>query len=315
MFLSSSPYKVISVNMNSLFSSTQQYFSFPVFSQENNLGVLAFEGADSNKFLQGQITADLTKLTDENALSGAVCNLKGQVISNFYLVKAENTILMLMQHDLLEKTHLHLKKFAVFFKTSLSDVTSHYHIENQFFSPSSTLNFTQQENKSVIRDEESYCIQVSQSPIEHVLCISPLNTSLKKQSDTTPLAEVLTLLAAEPLLSLSHSEQFLPQMLNMQFTNAVSFKKGCYTGQEIVARVQYRGKAKKRLYIGAISSLLDEAITAVTNAEGKTVGETIQQASLDGSTLILAVLNISDVEQALFINNEALTLHDLPYDT
>lgn len=299
--------------MNNVFSSTQQHFSFPLHSQENNLGVLAFEGADSSKFLQGQITADLTKLTDDNALTGAVCNLKGQVITNFYLVKVEASILMIMQRDLLDKTLQHLNKFAVFFKTTLSDASDHYQLENQFFSPASDLAFTEQENKAVLRDQTSFSIQISQSPLQHVLCISP-QCEKNESRDNEVSTDALSLLAAEPLITLANSEQFLPQMLNMQFTNGISFKKGCYTGQEIVARVQYRGKTKKRLYIGSINNTVNEKATAITNSDGKSVGDIVQQTKLNNTMLILAVINISDSESPLFINDEALTLHDLPYD-
>ncbi|MFT2111779.1 YgfZ/GcvT domain-containing protein [Marinomonas sp. 2405UD68-3] len=300
--------------MNNLFSSTQQHFSFPIHSQENNLGVLAFDGADSSKFLQGQITADLTKLTDDNALTGAVCNLKGQVITNFYLVKANDSILMIMQHDLLDKTLQHLKRFAVFFKTTLSDVSDNYHLENQFFYPASDLVFTEQENKAVLRDQANYSIQISPFPIQHVLCISPQNEQKYEPLENNVSTDALSLLAAEPLITLANSEQFLPQMLNMQFTNGISFKKGCYTGQEIVARVQYRGKTKKRLYIGSINNTINEKTTAITNSDGKNVGDIVQQTKLNNTTLILAIINISDSESPLFISDEALTLHDLPYD-
>jgi len=300
--------------MTNLFSSIQQHFSFPIYSQENNLGVLAFEGADSSRFLQGQITADLNKLTDENALTGAVCNLKGQVITNFYLVKVEDSILMIMQRDLLDKTRLHLKKFAVFFKTTLSDVSDHYQLENHFFSPASELTFTEQENKAVLRDQTRYFIQISQSPIQHLLCITPQSEQENEPLDNDVSTEALSLLAVEPLITLANSEQFLPQMLNMQFTNGISFKKGCYTGQEIVARVQYRGKTKKRLYIGSINNTLNEKAITITNSDGKSVGDIVQQTKLNSTTFILAVINISDSESPLLISDETLTLHDLPYD-
>jgi len=83
---------------------------------KQNIGVLRVTGLDSRKFLQGQITCDINKLSHDHGLYGAICSIKGRIISSFYLVQENDDILMLMSKDLIEKTLLHLKKYAVFFQ-------------------------------------------------------------------------------------------------------------------------------------------------------------------------------------------------------
>ncbi|MCZ2720822.1 hypothetical protein O1D97_03985 [Marinomonas sp. 15G1-11] len=301
--------------MSDLFTSLKDEFTFPFSTQRSDLGILQFDGVDSNKFLQGQTTCDLSKLTSENALLGAICNLKGQVVSNFYLIKQSETILMVMKHDLVEKTHLHLKKFAVFFKTTISDASQAY-ILNSMFYTSPTMVFTQQEHRSTITKGKTTQVLLQTSPIKHLLTLTP--SSLNPEETGTlkcPLSQATPLLSlfAEPLITLKDSERFLPNMLNMQFTDGISFKKGCYTGQEIVARVHYRGKTKKRLYLASLDQAMELSQTDIQTTDAKPVGDIIESASLNGKTILLAVITISDTDSVLNIKDQTVNLHDLPY--
>jgi tRNA-modifying protein YgfZ len=301
--------------MNDLLTSLKDELVFPCMSQRRDLGILQFEGVDSSKFLQGQTTCDLAKLTPENALLGAICNIKGQVVSSFYLIHYADSIFMVLSQDLVEKTQLHLKKFAVFFKTTITNVTDKFSINSLFNADSSLLNFTPQEQKSTVIEDDGIYVQLHTTPIEHCINLRPIEKPHDKVYSDLPLskAKALQSLFAEPLITLKNSEKFLPNMLNMQFTNGISFKKGCYTGQEIVARVHYRGKTKKRLYIASLEQTIDLTSTSILNESEKEVGDILEVNIINNKSILLAVISISDAGAPLNIDGAILSLHSLPY--
>ncbi|WP_191601273.1 YgfZ/GcvT domain-containing protein [Marinomonas algicola] len=301
--------------MNDLFTSLKDEFVFPCLSQRRDLGVLQFEGVDSSKFLQGQTTCDLTNLTPENALLGAICNIKGQVVSSFYLIHYADCIFMVLSQDLVEKTQLHLKKFAVFFKTSITDVTAQFTIHSLFDVDSSLLHPTPQVHKPCVIKDDGIYVQLHTAPMTHGIELRPIKTLNNEMHKDLPLSQAQALLSlfAEPLITSKDSEKFLPNMLNMQFTNGISFKKGCYTGQEIVARVHYRGKTKKRLYLASLEQPIDLTSTSLLNESKKEVGDILEVNRINNKSILLAVININDTDTPLNVNGIELRLHSLPY--
>ena len=302
--------------MNDLSSFINESITYPFMSIRADLGVLRFSGVDSAKFLQGQTSCDITQLTLNNRLTGAICNLQGRVIANFYLIREGDDILMLLSQDLLSKIQLHLTKFAVFFKTTLTDATADYQLHSLFHSSALALELSDQAHHSRLDQTNSSITLINSAPLFHYLLITPLQEAVP---ELAPLIDTndqhaLALLAAEPLVNADTSELFLPQMLNMQLTGGISFKKGCYTGQEIVARMQYRGKLKKRLYLFTTQTPLSLATSpSIQSATGQVIGELVSLQRLNKRTLILAVINNNAIENGVYIEGQRLENLPLPY--
>jgi len=151
-------------------------------------GFIKISGTDAKKFLQGQVTCDVEKITATQNSLAAHCNPQGRIISLFTLFFNEDNYYLVMPQQLAPIALNKLKKYAVFYKVHLEQGT----------------------------DEKTI-------------------TSLQYKEDA-------------PHIYPETSEIFLPHELNLQESNAISFDKGCYTGQEIIARMQYRGKLKKRMF-------------------------------------------------------------------
>ena len=282
-----------------------------VVMKQQDIGVLRVSGLDSKKFLQGQTTCDMNKLSQDNGLYGAICSIKGRIISSFYIVQRNDDVLMIMAKDLVEKTLLHLKKYAVFFKTTLTDEQDHFavytrlvnqKIEDDSNVASSIFTTTQ--------DNDIITLTISQEPLEIQFLITSAKAEIEeKNSELAALA----ILAARPLINLEQSETILPQWLNMQSTGGISFTKGCYTGQEIVARMQYKGKSKKQLALVTWQGNLDTT-KDIVDEQGKNIGQIFDFTYIQDTHYAQVILNIdpSDAEKILLDNQEIILL-PLPY--
>ncbi|MFT4574099.1 MAG: folate-binding protein YgfZ, partial [Marinomonas primoryensis] len=152
------------------------------------------------------------------------------------------------------------------------------------------------------------------------LCHDPIEIQwlITNQGNTTVEAKneglaALAILAARPLIALEQSETILPQWLNMQSTGGISFTKGCYTGQEIVARMQYRGKSKKQLILVTWQGHNDTTLD-ITDGQGKNIGQVFAIANIEETYFAQIILNIEPNEMdKILLGNQEVTLLPLPY--
>jgi len=283
-----------------------------VVMKQQDIGVLRVSGLDAKKFLQGQTTCDLNKLSQTNGLYGAICSIKGRIISNFYLVQRNDDVLMLMTKDLVEKTLLHLKKYAVFFKTELINEQDNYAVYTKLSAKSAEVLAPEQAALFTVDQKNDIAtLTISHEPLlVQWLISSQDNTAIaEKNQDLAPLA----ILNARPLINLEQSETILPQWLNMQSTAGISFTKGCYTGQEIVARMQYKGKSKKQLALVTWQGHIDTT-KDIVDEQGKSVGQVFSSTQIKDTYYAQIILNVepNEVEQLLLDNKEIILL-PLPY--
>ena len=134
-----------------------------------------------------------------------------------------------------------------------------------------------------------------------------------EHQESNPILSGLSLLAARPLIQLEQSENLLPQWINMQTTGGVSFTKGCYTGQEIVARMQYRGKSKKQLALATWQGDMDTQ-QALLDSEGKNLGQVLSVEQIGDDHIAQIILNQDITEcSELFLDGAKIHLIELPY--
>jgi len=273
-------------------------------------GVLAVRGADAEKFLQGQLTCNLAWLKDGSSSLGGRCNLKGRLISTFRILPESDGFLLAMAAELVPVQLEELKKYAQFFRRcALLD-------ESQQWQRFGLLNvgssLPEQPFGAVMHGHEQFSIRLDNQRSElwrRTDTAEPTNGWVQLSLDSWQLAQIR---AGIGQVFGQTSGRFIPQMLNLPAVGGVSFKKGCYTGQEIVARMQYRGQSKRRLYrlhaqtaqLPPIGSLLAD------NA-----GEVVLAAPADDGCELLAVLSESAVAQShlQLADGTALNLLDLPY--
>ena len=296
----------------------------------SNLGVLALEGIDSKRFLQGQSTSDTEQLNADTVLPGAFCNAKGRMLSSYHAVEAEtDTVLLVMHRPLVDTTINNLGKYAAFFKTSLSNASEDYRLlgisgpdcesvlEQHFDAIPTALN-------QLCITENYLLLRISpQQFLVIVKTAAVVELWQKLAPSFTPTGidywQLQSIRAGQACVQAETFEQFVPQMLNLQATGAVNFKKGCYTGQEIVARMQYLGKLKRRTYrvIIEASKPPQVATEIFASANNKLVGSVLLAASADEkSTEMLAVLHEEQADASSFIidgESVKVSIAELPY--
>ena len=291
-------------------------------------GVLAVRGVDASKFLQGQLTCNLNYLSDTQASLGARCTQKGRMQSSFRILLEGDGVLMAMASELLEPQLADLKKYAVFSKSKLTDESAawvRFGLEQGDAALSALGLDLPADTDSVARHGAIIAIRVSTDRAE--LWVPADQADAVKNQLGSLLAEgelnqwlLGQIRAGIGQVMAGTRELFIPQMLNLQAVGGVSFKKGCYTGQEIVARMQYLGKLKRRLYRLQLSAseLPEPGAPLFSPSHGSAIGEVVI-AARDGQNIeLLAVLQAEAAEGGEIhlgsLEGPGLTLLDLPYE-
>jgi tRNA-modifying protein YgfZ len=147
-----------------------------------------------------------------------------------------------------------------------------------------------------------------------------LDSLAVETADSPPAGEsarLRNILAALPDVYPETRDEFLPQMLNLQALGAIDFRKGCYPGQEIVARTQYRGQLKRRMYLGRLAPASNVGPGTRVQSSASAESGTVVDAALDSAGLwhVLAVLPIDSAESAQWtVEGSALRIGTLPYE-
>ena len=300
---------------------------FCVLSHE---GILAVRGPDASKFLQGQLTCNLGYLNEGQSSLGARCTPKGRMQSSFRILSEGDGFLLAMARELVEPQLADLGRYAVFSKSTLRDESGDWVrfglsqgdgllVSLGLELPQTTDSVTRQNGRIAIRLPDGRAELWARSDEAETLL-----ARLASQLPQAPLNDWLLaqIRAGIGQVTISTRELFIPQMINLQALGGVSFKKGCYTGQEIVARMQYLGKLKRHLYRLATQEPGEElpppGLELYSPVHGSSVGEVVLAASFDGGMELLAVLQddaAADGRIALGSpDGLPLNLLDLPYE-
>ena len=263
-------------------------------------GILAVRGPDAGKFLQGQITCNITYLGTSGSSLGARCTPKGRMLSSFRIVSVADGFLLAMSQELLAPQLAELQKYAAFSKAKLSDESAAW-VRFGLSGADATLQAMgldlAAEADSVTGSDSLLAIRLSDgraelwAPAEQA---EPLRARLSEQLREASLNDWLLaqIRAGIGQVTGTTRELFIPQMINLQAVGGVSFKKGCYTGQEIVARMQYLGKLKRRLYRLRVASEQPPAPGSelFSPVHRSAVGEVVLAAASEDGVELLAVL-------------------------
>lgn len=202
-------------------------------------------GTDNRTFLQGQVTADINHLNEHTALFAAHCDAKGRMWSNLILFQRGADIFYIVRKTVAEKQIAALKKYAVFSKVTIEPVVdlNLIGLENNAIEQSIIAELG--DNSCITKDDITY-IKI---PLPEMRLIKVSNEPLPTDSQTADHWLKLDLEAGYAIIDEPNIESLLPQACNLQHYNAISFDKGCYCGQEMVARAQFRGANNRGLYL------------------------------------------------------------------
>ena len=251
-------------------------------------GFIKLSGPDSEKFLQGQVTCDLSQL-DDGSLKGAHLTPKGRIIFLFNLTREDNGDPLLETHPSVVHVALaNLKKYAIFFKTEITDVSDDFQ----------QIILSGPEAESLMESINPVAsTQINKSVFSLTLSIETPLANLAAVSETAQPAgqsysDMLRVQAGMADIQAQTSDKFIVQMLNLDAQSYISFKKGCYTGQEIVARAHYRGAVKRRMVrLMLTTPTMPKVGDELHDGNNKTLGNVLGSCrSGDQSVEVLAVL-------------------------
>ncbi|GIU25375.1 tRNA-modifying protein YgfZ [Shewanella sp. MBTL60-007] len=298
-----------------------------LFSELTHLGLISVTGEQGRSFIHGQVTTDISSLEQDQWRWGAHCDPKGKMLASFRTFAKGDSLFMMMPRDTLALDLPQLQKYAVFSKAELTDVSDSYLLlgvageqaKAWLTAQYGELNdeLTLIDSGMIIHDAGRYILVIEQSQADSVI-----GTIEQPIFDATAW-QALEIAAGYPNLGASHQGQFVPQMCNVQAINGISFNKGCYMGQETIARMKYRGGNKRALYIvsGSVSAPLtndSQLEIALEDGEGyRRAGTIIEAVQRDGQVLLTAVLaNDTQLNAKLRVADDdqsELTLIALPY--
>lgn len=267
-------------------------------------GLLQVAGEDARAFLHAQLTNDIENLAPGTARYAGWCSAKGRLLATFLVVPAPGGYLMQLALDLVPVVAKRLSMFILRSKVKITDITANWAQFGQW-APVTGGPLSVVETDGTV----TVCIDAERS-----LLLVPESSAGSYLPDA-PAAEwaLAEIRAGRPLIAHATQDQFVPQMVNFELAGGVDFKKGCYPGQEIVARAQYRGAVKRRMVRLRGAVLQPGQEIYCDDMPGQASGTVVNSAGDEA----LAVLQVSAIEAKSPIRAEphsvALEVLSLPY--
>ena len=284
-----------------------------MFAELSTQSLIAARGPDAAAFLHSQVTSDVVGLDPLRTQYSGYCSPKGRLLATFLVWRLHDEIVLQLPAELREGIQTRLSKYVLRSKVALTDATPEYRLFGVWGSTvqQALLAFVSRlpaHAHEVVVDGGVY---VTRLPLERYVVLAPAAASAalrgaleQHATDQGPQAWTrLDIEAAIPQITPATQEQFIPQMLNLDALGAVSYSKGCYPGQEIVARTRYLGRVKQRLHpvrIAAPDAAAGDSLYSTAFGPDQASG-TLVSAVAEGATQshALAVVQNSAVESDL----------------
>ncbi len=304
--------------------SKQKFDDLLTMIEIRNYEFVTVTGPDAKAFLQGQVTCDVEKLSENNALAGAICNLKGRVIADFLLVLDGEDCVLRTQIGMAGIIKNTLTKYAIFSKVELSTETRFTKVlgvmtdEDEAFLA---------KNIEKLPECSLYCHISAQAIFVRIPGIDKRvevwvhdekrfeDWGIDHDSDAEESWNKKDILQGFIHISPQLSAEHTPQSLNYDLSGVIDFSKGCYTGQEIIARMYYRGSAKKRLSLLLSKSLIEQDSEVIQRQGEKTRISKILAFSNSSNefenSALLSILDIASEESSFSLSSPTDEEQDL----
>jgi hypothetical protein len=243
-------------------------------------GLLHAAGDDARAFLHAQLTNDLEHLAPGQARYAGWCSAKGRLLATFLVVSRADGFLLQLSRDLVPMVLKRLSMFILRSKVKLSDASDQW-TQYGVWEPNAGAPLSVSESEGAI--------SIGIDAGRRLVFAAEGHFSSSAPAEDWMLAEVR---AGRPLIEQPTQDQFVPQMVNLELAGGVDFRKGCYPGQEVVARAQYRGAVKRRMYHLRGAALKPGQALYSDDMPGQPSGMVVNAAGDES----LAVLQISAVE-------------------
>ncbi len=199
-------------------------------------GLLSVTGTDARAFLHAQLTNDIEHLAPERWVLAGWCSAKGRLLASFIVIPSPDGFLLQLARDLAAPVAKRLSMFVLRSKVKISDLSDAWAQFGLWEAELEPREVSWRGNIGTVRVGEKRFLQLGPA--------AELTEPANAHEVQWTLQEIR---AGRPLITAATQDQFVPQMVNFEALGALDFRKGCYPGQEIVARAQYRGQVKRRM--------------------------------------------------------------------
>lgn len=297
----------------------------------DGMGLLAFSGEDAQSFLQGQLSCDVSVVANGKSSYGSYCTPQGRMLATFLLWSSGGRYFMQLPVSLCESIRKRLSMYVLRAKVKIEDTSGNHALfgiagDGAARAIEAVFGAAPAAAHDTLHAHESTVIRLAPDRFESVVpvaSVKAMHEALRRHTaDGTAVAwQRLDVHSGIPWITPATQEQFVPQMVNLDLIGGVSFAKGCYPGQEIVARAHYRGQVKQRMYRAHIAT--DGAVQPgdrlySTDMAGQSTGTIVNVAPAEGDGRdVLAVIQKSSVEAGevhlASLDGPVLELQPLPY--
>lgn len=321
------------IHFGDITKELQDTATMTIATDLSHYGLIRFSGEDAKTFLQSQLSCDIREVSLNKAQYGGYCTPKGRILASFLLWQQDDDLVMQLPVSLSTAIQKRLSMFVLRAKVRLTDVSNDL-VRIGIAGPNAAALIEDITGSACNVDQTLWIIQHQRADI---LCLSQQRFELITPVENAPALwehinqlatpvgagcwDWLNIVSGIPVILPETQEVFLPQMVNLDAIGGISFKKGCYPGQEIVARTQYLGKLKRRMFLAHIAAT--ETVKAgdtlySRDMNDQSSGDIVNAApSPYGGYDVLAVIQQSSVDiggihwQSL--RGPALEMKPLPY--
>ena len=252
----------------------------------NNRALLKITGSESESFLQAQLSNDISKIDDSSVQLNAYCQHQGKILALFWVIRVGGDFLLSFPIDLLDSIKARLQMYVLMTDVKITDVTEQY-LQIGVIDESQKDSFTLNENLSLVLADSKN--------------LSNFDLTSQNYWDKACIDSFL------PEVSIASTETYIPQMLNLDIDEVgVNFSKGCFPGQEVVARLHYLGKAKRRLFAFKSDSPLSigDTLYCAESKSAKASGSVVSQVKFGVEFYCLATLEVENKDNKITVNND-----------
>jgi len=265
-------------------------------------GVIRVSGSDARAFLHGQLTNDVEHLAPDHVRRAGWCTAKGRLLATMLVLRDGDDFLLLLPSDIVAAVVKRLRMFVLRSKVTIDDESArwaHYGLigrgADQVLA-ANTIAVPGEALHTVVRTQDSWVMRLEGGRLRVLL----ERDSKPVRADRLALAEVDAscwtledIRAGVPQVGAATQDLFVPQMVNFDIVSGLDFKKGCYPGQEVVARAQYRGQVKRHLCRARIAggaALVAGQELFCDDRPGEACGTVVSTAPAEGGSELLAVV-------------------------
>ena len=283
------------------------------YSLDSETSCLRVSGDDASKFLQGQLSNDINLIDDNNYQISSYSTNQGKVISINRIFKDNHSYIILLNKDIAEYFVEKISIYILMSKVNLK-IEKDYKVFGLIGENAKKLSHENNilDEKKYLKKDNLWIMNTTNKDIYSNIIICEKDSEdffkgLNVNELDFNISKFIDIISCFLRINKLNKERYIPQVLNLDENNGINFKKGCYTGQEIIARTHYLGKVKKKIFIIKHTSSKIDINDKIYDKNDESVGEVISNnVILNNEYYCLGVIKTNSIKSSIFSKKENL---------